>query len=139
VLLLIGIIAFGAYFRLGGLDWSGGNALHPDENFLSQVTSAIQPPKDLGEYFNSQISPLNPYNKNFGLFVYGDLPIFITRYTADLLDSACQANERLCLMKDGMTYPFAGYQGVQLGRHYRPSSIYSRSSSCSSSASAYTA
>ena len=91
-LLLIGILAFGAYFRLGGLNWSEGEPLHPDENFLSQVTAAIQPPKDLGEYFNSAVSPLNPYNKGFGLFVYGDLPIFITRYAADILDGACQAN-----------------------------------------------
>lgn len=114
VLLLIGIVAFGAYFRFGGLDWSQGNPLHPDENFLMQVTSAIQPPKDLGEYFDSQTSPLNPYNKGFGLFVYGDLPIFITRYAADLLDGVCKANEQLCLTKDGMTYPFASYQGIQL-------------------------
>ncbi len=114
VLLLLGIVAFGAYFRLGGLDWSEGNALHPDENFLSQVTSAIQPPANLGEYFDSQTSPLNPYNKNFGLFVYGDLPIFITRYTADVLDGLCKAQEQLCLTKDGATYPFASYQGIQL-------------------------
>jgi YYY domain-containing protein len=114
VLLLLGILAFGAYFRLGGLNWSDGNALHPDENFLSQVTSAIQPPANVGEYFNSQTSSLNPYNKSFGLFVYGDLPIFITRYTADVLDGLCKAQEQLCLSKDGMTYPFASYQGVQL-------------------------
>src|SRR5512145_278128 len=114
VLLLIGIIAFGAYFRFGGLDWSQGNPLHPDENFLSQVTSAIQPPSDLGEYFDSKMSPLNPYSKGFGLFVYGDLPIFITRYAADVLDSVCQTNEALCLTKDGATYPYASYQGIQL-------------------------
>ncbi len=113
-LLLLGILAFGAYFRLGGLDWSQGHPLHPDENFLSQVTSAIQPAADLNEYFDSQTSPLNPYTKGFGLFVYGDLPIFITRYTADILDGVCKANEQLCLSKDGMTYPFASYQGVQL-------------------------
>src|SRR5512135_2725650 len=107
LLLLIGIIAFGAYFRFGGLDWSQGNPLHPDENFLMQVTSAIQPPRDVGEYLNSQTSPLNPYNKNFGFFVYGDLPIFITRYAADLLDGVCQTNAQLCLMKNGVAYPFA--------------------------------
>ncbi len=98
-LLLIGILALGAVFRFDGLNWSEGEALHPDENFLSQVTSAIQPPKDLSEYFNSAISPLNPYNHNFGLFVYGDLPIFITRYAADILDKACLANPQLCVMR----------------------------------------
>ena len=113
-LLLIGILAFGAYFRLGGLNWSEGEPLHPDENFLSQVTAAIQPPKDLGEYFNSAVSPLNPYNKGFGLFVYGDLPIFITRYAADILDGACQANPQLCVMKNGNVVLLASYNGVQL-------------------------
>jgi hypothetical protein len=38
ILLLIGILACGAYFRFGGLNWSQGNPLHPDENFLMQVT-----------------------------------------------------------------------------------------------------
>ena len=114
-LLLIGILAFGAYSRLGGLDWSEGNPLHPDENFLTQVTSTIQPPKDLGEYFNSAISPLNPYTyPNFPLFVYGDLPIFMTRYTADILDGLCQANPQLCVMKDGNVIPLASYGGIQL-------------------------
>jgi hypothetical protein len=113
-LLLIGIVAFGAYFRFGGLDWSEGNPLHPDENFLTQVTTAIQPPKDLAEYFNSSISPLNPYNHNFGLFVYGDLPIFITRYAADIFDGLCKANPQLCVMKDGAIIPLASYGGIQL-------------------------
>ncbi len=79
VLLLLGILVAGAYFRFTGVNWSEGEALHPDENFLSQVTSAIQPPPTLGDYFDSKTSTLNPYNKGFSLFVYGDLPIFITR------------------------------------------------------------
>ncbi|CAG0929996.1 hypothetical protein TFLX_01532 [Thermoflexales bacterium] len=114
VLLLIGIIAFGAYFRFGGLDWGEGNLLHPDEYFLMGVTSNVQLPKDLGEYFDSQNSPLNPYNKGAGTFVYGNLPLFITRYTAEALDAACKMSEQLCLKKDGIAYPFASYQGVQL-------------------------
>ncbi|HSD85418.1 MAG TPA: glycosyltransferase family 39 protein, partial [Anaerolineae bacterium] len=113
-LLLIGIIAFGAYFRFGGLDWAEGNSLHPDEYFLMGVTSNVQLPKDLGEYFDSQNSPLNPYNKGAGTFVYGDLPLFMTRFTAEALDAACKMNESLCLKKDGAPYPFASYQGIQL-------------------------
>src|SRR5512140_641107 len=108
-LLLIGVLAFGAYFRFVGLDWSEGNPLHPDENFLTQVTSAIQPPQNLGEYFKSTTSSLNPYNKGYGLFVYGDLPIFITRYTADILDGLCQANQQWCTLKDGAVIPLASY------------------------------
>jgi hypothetical protein len=114
VLLLIGIVAFGAYFRFGGLDWSEGNLLHPDEYFLMGVTSNVQLPKDLGEYFDSQNSPLNPYNKGAGTFVYGNLPLFITRYTAEAMDAACKVSEQLCLKRDGIPYPFASYQGIQL-------------------------
>ena len=62
VILLLAALVFGAYFRFVGLDWSQGNPLHPDENFLTQVTTAIQPPATIGDYFNSQTSTLNPYN-----------------------------------------------------------------------------
>ena len=46
--------------------------------------------------------------------MYGDLPIFITRYTADILDGLCKANPQLCVMKDGSVIPFASYGGIQL-------------------------
>jgi YYY domain-containing protein len=113
-LLLIAALAFGAYFRFSGINWSDGQPLHPDENFLTMVTSAIRPPANLGEYFDSQNSPLNPYNNNFDLFVYGDLPIFITRYTADVLDGVCHAAPDLCLHSNGAIMPFASYNGIQL-------------------------
>jgi YYY domain-containing protein len=38
-----------------------------------------------GGYFNSECSPLNPYNHNFGLFVYGTFPIFLTRLIGEVL------------------------------------------------------
>lgn len=113
-LLLLAALAFGAYFRLVGLDWSEGNPLHPDENFLTMVTSAIKPPENLGAYFNSQTSTLNPYNNGYGLFVYGDLPIFITRYTADLLDSLCTAVPQTCPTRNNVPFHFADYAGIVL-------------------------
>lgn len=113
-LLLLAALAFGAYFRFSGINWSEGQPLHPDENFLTMVTSAIRPPADLGEYFNSQASPLNPYNNGFGLFVYGNLPIFITRYAADILDEICRGAPDLCLKSNGAIIPFASYTGIQL-------------------------
>ncbi|MBI5564990.1 MAG: glycosyltransferase family 39 protein, partial [Chloroflexi bacterium] len=114
-ILLLAALAFGAYFRFVGLDWSQGNPLHPDENFLTQVTTTIQPPENIGAYFDSQTSTLNPYTyPNFPLFVYGDLPIFITRYTADLLDSLCQAVPQTCPTRNEVPFRFADYAGVVL-------------------------
>ncbi len=114
VLLLIVAIVFGLYFRFVGLDWDESHHLHPDERFLTMVSSAIKPPATLAEYFNSQTSPLNPYNNNFGLFVYGDLPIFITRYTADILDGLCKSITPVCLRNNGAPVPFSSYDGVDL-------------------------
>ncbi|HZY42521.1 MAG TPA: glycosyltransferase family 39 protein, partial [Anaerolineae bacterium] len=114
VILLLAALAFGAYFRLVGLDWSEGNPLHPDENFLTMVTTSLKPPENLGAYFNSQTSTLNPYNNGYGLFVYGDLPIFITRYTADLLDSLCTAVPQTCPTRNNVPFHFADYAGIVL-------------------------
>ncbi len=115
ILLLLAILAFGAYFRFVGLNWDDGTHIHPDERFLTMVTSTIKPPADLAEYFNSATSPLNPYNyPNFPLFVYGDLPVFITRYTASLLDGACQLNSSLCTLRDNQPVVYASYEDVNL-------------------------
>jgi len=73
------ILALGLSFRLYGLNWDQGHHLHPDERFLTMVGTAIEWPKSIAEYFNTRESPLNPRNKDFGFFVYGPLPIFLTK------------------------------------------------------------
>src|SRR3990172_645618 len=78
-----GILLVAFYFRFAGLNWDANQHLHPDERFLTMVTSAISIPDSLGEYFDSRASPLNPYNKDFGLFVYGDFPVTFTRLVAE--------------------------------------------------------
>lgn len=112
--LLLAALAFGAYFRFVGLDWNEGIPLHPDEYFLRDVTSRIRPPESLSAYFDSQTSTLNPYNNNFGLFVYGDLPVFITRYTADILDNLCKSVSQVCLKSNNVPVSFSAYDGVYL-------------------------
>jgi YYY domain-containing protein len=87
-LLLIVILVAGASVRLVGLNWDEGQHLHPDERFLTMVESAITPVGSLSEYFDTANSTLNPHNKDFGFFVYGTLPIFITRYAAEALHKA---------------------------------------------------
>jgi len=92
------ILLFGAVVRLSGLDWDEDQHLHPDERFLTMVSSALAipgldkpmspPPQGCakwGGYFDTACSPLNPYNHNFGLFVYGTFPIFLTRLIGEAL------------------------------------------------------
>ena len=86
--LLAAVLIAGAYLRTVGLDWDTGQHLHPDERFLTMVENGIAPVSSLSEYFDTAASNLNPYNKGFGFFVYGTLPIFITRYVAEWLGQA---------------------------------------------------
>lgn len=79
-LLLILILAVGAYLRFSGLDWDEGTHLHPDERFLTLVETSIAPVSNLGEYFDTERSTLNPNNVGHTFFVYGTFPIFIVRY-----------------------------------------------------------
>ncbi|MCI0476446.1 MAG: hypothetical protein L0Y55_09385, partial [Anaerolineales bacterium] len=95
------ILLFGAVVRLSGVNWDDDQHLHPDERFLTMVSSALSlpgldkptgaPPQGCakwGGYFNTECSPLNPYNHNFGLFVYGTFPIFLTRLLGEVLGQA---------------------------------------------------
>ena len=63
VLALVLIMLTGAYFRLTGVNWDAGHHLHPDERFLSMVLSSISPVQSLEEYFNTELSSLNPANR----------------------------------------------------------------------------
>jgi len=85
VILLIVVICAGAYFRLVGVNWDDSHHLHPDERFLSMVLASISPVDNAGEYFNTELSSLNPANRGYGFFVYGTLPIFIIRYLVEWL------------------------------------------------------
>ena len=87
-LILLFILAVGAYLRYRGIDWDEGTHLHPDERFLTLVESAIQPVDSLAEYFNTESSTLNPNNVGHTFFVYGTLPIFIIRLLAEWLGRA---------------------------------------------------
>jgi len=97
-ILLTLIVLFGAVLRLSGINWDEDQHLHPDERFLTMVTSALSIPgvsmplsapplgcAKWGSYFDTKCSPLNPYNHDFGLFVYGTFPIFLTRLVGELL------------------------------------------------------
>jgi len=80
--LLIVVLLAAAYFRLTGSDWGQLNIQHPDENFMTSVTLAIQPVHSLADYFNTAQSTLNPSVVGYPAYVYGTLPLFIVRYLA---------------------------------------------------------
>ena len=81
--LLFLLILMGAgYFRFIGLNWDQSQHLHPDERFMTMVESALEPVKSFSEYFNTDTSALNPHNRGYSFYVYGDLPVTIVRYAA---------------------------------------------------------
>jgi 4-amino-4-deoxy-L-arabinose transferase-like glycosyltransferase len=71
--------------RLTGLGWDEGSLGHPDERFLTLVASRIDYPGSIGEYLDTAASPANPVNRGHTFFVYGTLPILVTRMIADAL------------------------------------------------------
>jgi YYY domain-containing protein len=97
--LLTLVLLGGLALRMLGIFWGEYQYLHPDERFLLMVGSAISPTKmvadpttgeakkewmSLGEYFDTQNSTLNPHNVGYTFYVYGTLPMFITRVAAEL-------------------------------------------------------
>jgi YYY domain-containing protein len=118
-LLLIAVLLTGAYFRTLGLNWDENQHLHPDERFLTMVETGIAPvgtPQEQlgppptiqtqewrqeyadvmpdcvewGGYFDTYCSPLNPDNRGYTFYVYGDLPIVTVRYTAEAMTTVSQ-------------------------------------------------
>lgn len=82
-LLLLVILAAGAYFRFSGIWWGEYQYLHPDERFLVWVGSDISPVESVGDYFDTANSSLNPHNVGHGFYVYGTFPMFLARYVVE--------------------------------------------------------
>jgi len=80
---MILVLIIAAVLRLTGVDWDGNHHLHPDERFLTMVETAISPVENIKEYFDTSNSSLNPNNRGFTFYVYGTLPLFITRYVGE--------------------------------------------------------
>jgi len=82
------VLLCGCATRFVGIDWDGGYHLHPDERFLTMIVPAIRWPDSAYTYFDTGRAPLNPLNQpNIGLYVYGQLPLFIVKAAADSLVS----------------------------------------------------
>ncbi len=85
-LLLVYVLAAGAFLRFTGIDWDEDQHLHPDERFLTMVSSAITPVESLGDYFDTANSSLNPHNRGYTFYVYGTLPLIVVRYVGEWLE-----------------------------------------------------
>lgn len=81
--LLLLVLLTGAILRFRGLLWGEYQYLHPDERFLVWVGSDIEPVGSLAEYWDTQNSSLNPHNRGHGFYVYGTLPMFLSRYLVE--------------------------------------------------------
>ncbi|MBI4212815.1 MAG: glycosyltransferase family 39 protein [Chloroflexi bacterium] len=79
----LAILLAAAPLRFVGIDWDSGQHLHPDERFITMVSTGIELPQNLAQYFDTARSPLNPYNRNFGSFIYGTGPLFFVRALAE--------------------------------------------------------
>ncbi len=96
------ILLVAGYLRIGGYDWGEGQHQHPDELFLTGVldnlrAKACQDPAipidncpseqqrwlTLSEYFDSSTSTLSPYVRGHAFFVYGNLPMTVSRVLLD--------------------------------------------------------
>jgi hypothetical protein len=80
-LLLALILVAGAALRLYGLDWDGGQWLHPDERQIYFTVIGLDWPHSLAE----ALSPASPLNPRF--FAYGSLPLYLLKLVAALLAS----------------------------------------------------
>ena len=104
-ILFLLVLILAGYLRLSGVNWGEGQGQHPDENTFSGVLGSMRAQKcagesipvdscpveqrrwlGIGDYFDSKTSTLNPYNRGYGSFVYGNLPMNAIRFAAELTD-----------------------------------------------------
>ena len=83
-LLLWLFIAFGISLRFAGMTWDEAFQLHPDERFLTMTVPKLTWPHTLGEYFETRNATLNPFNHKVNFFIYGQLPLTLTKAVATI-------------------------------------------------------
>ncbi len=92
---LIAVILIGIFFRFYNLNWDDGALLHPDEYGFTNTLTRLSFPRSLGDYFNTRLSPISPYDKydEAGLksvdgpdnrMRWGQLPILMIRLTTEV-------------------------------------------------------
>jgi len=108
---LVFLIGAGLYFRFSWVNWNRGTDLHPDEYGLTGTLTQLHIPKTLGDYFNTRLSPMSPYQKYDldGLPIppsseypapdnrmrWGQWPLTIIRFVAEVTDNTDYTKLRL--------------------------------------------
>jgi YYY domain-containing protein len=113
IVILLGILAVGAFFRFSGLNWDSGSHLHPDERFLTDVGSLLSGVDNPLDYLRTSRSTLNPYNVGKDFYVYGNFPMTVTRYSAEWLTGLCEFITDLAGEPPSFCgYRFTAYDGI---------------------------
>ena len=92
---LVAVILIGIFFRFYNLNWDSGALLHPDEYGFTNTLTRLSFPRSPGEYFNTRLSPISPYDKYDETGVksadgpdnrmrWGQLPILIIRLATEV-------------------------------------------------------
>src|SRR5262249_32304453 len=129
--LLVLILLVGGYFRFVGQNWDDYTHLHPDERFLTGVATSIGGPLNPSgnqdaaamhqsicndrypetkgtatSIFDSLCSTWYPKNGNSGtgLYVYGELPLFIVKWTALTMNDLSRADPIFARLFDSQYY-----------------------------------
>lgn len=122
-IVLIALIALGVFYRFNWVNWNQDTDLHPDEYGLTGTLTQLSMPKSLDEYFNTRLSPINPYQKYDengqptqngpdNRMRWGQWPIIIIRGTAELANAI---EDRLKPPEDNpQRWNFTGYGEMRL-------------------------
>ena len=76
------VVGLGLAARVSNVNWDNNGHLHPDERHIALVAADLDWPASVGQYFDTESSPLNPYNRPGTSFVYGTFPVFLTKAVA---------------------------------------------------------
>src|ERR1700674_2712560 len=57
---MIGILLVAAFLRLNHVNWDANGHLHPDERFLTQISTDTHGPSSVANYFDTDTSAANP-------------------------------------------------------------------------------
>lgn len=92
ILSVLTILFLGLAIRLVGINWDQGSFLHPDERFLVMVVESLKIPESFSAYFSVE-SPLQVRNTPYSFYVYGSLPVVLTKLISHfLIDQPSFAN-----------------------------------------------
>src|SRR5262249_24016279 len=110
--LILALILFIALaFRVHGFEWDDTTHQHPDERFMTYVATDTAAPTSLANYFDTQHSTINPYERGFNNYAYGQLPLTLTRLLAErtghlTFDTIYRDGRALSLVADLVTITF---------------------------------